>query len=105
VQGDPSVGRWMRYAFGGRLPKENVEWVRHDLLDAGWRVRLLLRVLVQLVPFTVAFAFAPGLDPLAKGLLVAILPVSALMTIGMTAEQVRDRRLRQHGLPLPDPRR
>ena len=105
MQGDPSVGRWLRYAFGGRLPQENVEWVRHDLLDAGWQVRLLLRVLVQLAPVTCAFAFAPGLDPLAKGLLVAIAPVSALMTIGMAAEQVRDRRLRQHGLPVPDPRR
>ena len=47
VRNTPSAGQWLRYAFGGRLPERLHEWVRHDLTDADWRWREILRVLVQ----------------------------------------------------------
>ena len=42
--------RWLRFAFGFRLPPENVHWVRHELTDAGWRWRTVLRHLVVILP-------------------------------------------------------
>ena len=35
LPGDPSVGRWLLFAVGFRLPPENREWVRHELTDAA----------------------------------------------------------------------
>lgn len=99
--GDPSLGAWLRYSVGGRLPR-HVDWVRHDLTDAGWRWRLLGRVGVQLiVPVLVAVAAALTLPPLAGVLLVLLLVLSSLGISAIASEQLRDRRLQQHGLPVP----
>lgn len=104
LAGDPSRGERLRYAYGGRLPAHR-EWVRHDLMDAGWQVRLLGRILLlQLLPFVVVLGvigFA-ALDPFSAVLLVLLVPLAMLITIGAAAEQVRERRLRQHRLPVPD---
>ncbi len=101
--GAPSLGQWLRYAAGGRLPGHR-DWVRHDLMDAGWQGRLLARNMLQLLPFVLVLGGlgAAFLDPLSATLLVALVPLAALITIGAAAEQVRERRLRQHGLPVPD---
>jgi hypothetical protein len=104
LAGDPTRTQWLRYAVGGRLPDSCRDWVRHDLTDSGWQLRLLGRVLLQLSPFVVGCLVVPGIDGLARGLLVALLVCSMLITIGAAAEQVRDRRLRQHGLPVPGER-
>ena len=50
VPGDPGPLRWLRFAFGFRLPPENVHWVRHELTDAGWRWRTVVRHLVVILP-------------------------------------------------------
>jgi hypothetical protein len=94
----------VRYVLGGRLPVPQRDWVRHDLTDAGWRWRLVGRVLLQLSPFVVVSLLVPGIRPLDRALLVALLLGSMLITIPTMAEQVRDRRLRQHGLPIPQRR-
>ena len=46
LPGDPGPLGWLRFAFGFRLPPQNVHWVRHELTDAGWRWRTVLRHLV-----------------------------------------------------------
>ena len=62
LPGDPSVGRWLLFAVGFRLPAENREWVRHELTDAGWRGRTIRRLLVLMVPICIGLAFLPGPD-------------------------------------------
>lgn len=99
--GNPTPRQRLAYAFGARLPT-NVDWVRHDLTDAGWRLRVLGRVCVQLSPFVVVALLVPGIDALARVLLVLLLVIASLMTVAMVADQLRDRRLRQHGLPVPE---
>jgi hypothetical protein len=37
---------WLRYAFGGSLPEEYRDWVKHDTTSSTWLLRHLARVLV-----------------------------------------------------------
>jgi Family of unknown function (DUF5313) len=101
LAGDPSIGRWLLFAIGFRLPPANREWVRHELTDAGWRGRTIRRLLVLMVPICVALAFLPG--PL--WLRVAV-PAFALLasvgTVAISAADIRASRLHQHNLPVPD---
>ena len=50
LSGDPGPLGWLRFAWGFRLPAENVHWVRHELTDAGWRGRTVLRHLAVIIP-------------------------------------------------------
>ena len=50
LPGDPGPIGWLRFAAGFRLPAANVHWVRHELTDAGWRWRTVVRHLVIIVP-------------------------------------------------------
>jgi Family of unknown function (DUF5313) len=100
LPGNPGIGRWLWYALGFRLPPANSEWVRHDLTDAGWRVRLLARQFVYLVPVAALFMSLPGPWEL-RGFLAALIVVSGLF-IGLTyGDTLRAARLRQHRLPVP----
>ena len=56
LSGDPGVGRWLRFAVGFRLPPENRDWVRHELTDAGWRGRTVLRHLAVILPICAVVA-------------------------------------------------
>lgn len=98
LPGDPSPWRRAGYALGFRLPPENREWVWHDLTDAGWRGRLLLRHLAVMLPLCALLALLPG----AWWLRVAV-PLLALLTSALTvlvsADDLRRARLRRHGLP------
>lgn len=102
-RGNPSPRQWLRYALGGRLPQARREWVRHDLTDAGWRWRVLARVGVQLAaPLVLVVVLAVvALDALSGVLLVLLLLTSSIGISAMVADQLRDRRLHQHGLPVP----
>jgi hypothetical protein len=101
LEGDPTVGRWLRYAIGLRLPPANREWVRHDLIDAGWRVRGLLRQLVFLVPIAAAFMALPG--PITDRVLLALLILIGGLFVGLAyGDSLRASRLRQHGLAVPE---
>lgn len=91
----------MRYAIGFRLPAENREWVAHDLTDAGWRTRALLRQLVLLAPVAAAFVALPG--PWSIKVPIAALVVVGGLFIALTyGDSLRAARLRQHKLPVPD---
>jgi len=96
----PTPGQWLRYAFGGQLPAPLHGWVRHDLTDADWRWREILRVLVQCaVPVIVILVLPVDLE--LRLLMGALVLLGALFVAAAYGDELRDRRLRQHGLPPP----
>jgi hypothetical protein len=103
LPGDPSIGRWLLFAVGFRLPAENREWVRHELTDAGWRGRTIIRLMVIMVPVCVALAFLPG-PPWLRVAVPAFALVASIGTVLIGADDVRAARLKQHDLPVPDDR-
>ncbi|MGI9091960.1 MAG: DUF5313 family protein [Mycobacteriales bacterium] len=96
----PNPLQWLRYAFGGRVPAHLREWARHDLTDADWRLRHALRIVVQLaIPF-IAALFLPG--PLSIRIMTGALVMVGGLLVGLAySEELRDRRLKQNGIPLP----
>jgi hypothetical protein len=101
LAGDPGVLRWLLFAAGFRLPPQNRDWVRHELTDAGWRGRTIVRLMVLMGPICVALAFLPG----PVWLRVAVPGFALLGSIGtvlISADDVRAARLRQHDLDVPD---
>ena len=105
LPGDPGPLGWLRFAFGFRLPQRNVHWVRHELTDAGWRGRTVLRHLVVIVPacallVTLLETFLPAPAWVSAMMVVLILTGSAA-TVAAYADDIRAARLRQHGLPVP----
>jgi hypothetical protein len=106
LAGDPGVARWLRFAVGFRLPADNVDWVRHELTDAGWRFRTVLRHLAVIVPVCVIVAVLLGtLLPAPVWLaltMVALILSGSIFTVAAYADDIRASRLRQHGLDPPD---
>jgi Family of unknown function (DUF5313) len=103
LPGNPSIGRWLLFAVGFRLPLRNQEWVRHELTDAGWRARTVRRLLVIMAPVCVALAFLPG--PVWLQVTVPALAfIASVGTVLISADDVRAARLKQHGLPVPNDR-
>ena len=100
MRSKPTAAQWLRYALGGRLPEPLHEWVRHDLTDADWRWREVLRVLVQCaVPVLVVLLLPADLP--VRVLMVTLVVGGALFVAGAFGDELRDRRLRQHGLLPP----
>jgi hypothetical protein len=106
LPGDPGVIRWLRFAVGFRLPAENLDWVRHELTDAGWRLRTVLRHLAIIIPICVVLVVVlttllPA--PLWLGLMMTALILSgSIFSVAAYADDLRATRLRQHGLDVPD---
>jgi archaellum biogenesis protein FlaJ (TadC family) len=106
LAGDPGPFRWMLFAIGFRLPDDYTDWVRHELTDAGWRLRTVFRHLAVIVPICVILAIvlltwlpAPGwLAAMMVGLILA----GSVFTVTAYADDIRASRLRQHGLEAPD---
>src|ERR1043166_8667322 len=98
LEGDPGLWRWLRYAAGFRLPVENREWVAHDLTDAGWRVRAVLRHMALIAPVVAVFAALPAPWSL-KVLVVSLVVLGGLFAALVFGDVARAQRLRQHGLP------
>jgi len=93
----PSPVQWLRYALGGRLPERLREWVWHDLTDPDWRVRQLLRVVVQAALPCLVLLLLPG-PWTVRALAIALVLIGALGVSALFADELRDRRLRQHGV-------
>jgi hypothetical protein len=49
----PTVLQWLRYAYGGGLPRDLSGWVLRDTTGPRWWLRHLARSVVQLLPVVV----------------------------------------------------
>jgi protein-S-isoprenylcysteine O-methyltransferase Ste14 len=106
LPGDPGPIGWLRFAFGFRLPAANVHWVRHELTDAGWRWRTVVRHLVVILPVcailvVVLDTFLPT-PPWVSVMMVLLILSGSVFTVAFYADDIRTTRLRQHGLPTPN---
>jgi hypothetical protein len=101
LPGDPGPLRRLRYALGFRLPEENLGWVRHDLTDAGWRGRLMARHLALMLPVCAVLALLPAEWGIRLGV-AALALLGSTFVVATGAGDIRQARLRQHGLPIPD---
>ena len=106
LEGDPGPLGWLRFAYGFRLPADNVHWVRHELTDAGWRGRTVLRHLVVILPICAILVIVLAVllpTPLWVSLtMVALILCGSTFTVAAYADDIRATRLRQHGLPVPN---
>jgi len=106
IPGDPGPLRWLRFAAGFRLPAENRDWVRHELTDAGWRWRTVLRHLAVIIPLCAVVAvLLLALSPAPAWfavLMVVLILCGSVFTVAAYADDIRTSRLRQHGLDVPD---
>src|SRR5262245_48322526 len=106
LPGDPGVFGWVWFAVGFRLPARNRDWVRHELTDAGWRGRTVLRHLAVIIPICVVLiaVVTEALSaPLWLGLaMVALILCGSVFTVAAYADDIRASRLRQQGLGVPD---
>jgi Family of unknown function (DUF5313) len=105
VAGDPVPLGWLRFAFGFRMPAKNVHWVRHELTDAGWRWRTVVRHLVAILPVcavvvVVLEVFLPT-PAWVSVMMVALILSGSVLSVAAYADDIRAARLRQHGLPVP----
>lgn len=106
LPGDPGIFGKLRFAVGFRLPPANRDWVRHELTDAGWRGRTVLRHLAVMIPIcailvTVLAILLPA--PIWVSLtMVALILCGSLFTVTAYADDLRANRLRQHDLPVPN---
>jgi hypothetical protein len=106
LAGDPGFFRWLWFSIGFRLPAENRDWVKHELTDAGWRWRTVLRHLAVIVPICVVLVVVLTVllpAPLWLGLMMtALILAGSVFTVTAYADDIRASRLRQHGLEVPD---
>lgn len=100
LPGDPGPLGRARYALGFRLPERNRDWVRHDLTDAGWRGRILLRHLCVMVPVCALLALLPG-PAWVRASVPLLALVASTLTVAISSDDLRRSRLRRHGLPPP----
>jgi hypothetical protein len=106
LPGDPSPVGWLRFAAGFRLPPENRDWVRHELIDAGWRSRTVLRHLAVIIPTcAIVAALLLTLSPAPAWfavMMVVLILCGSVFTVAAYADDIRASRLRQHDLDVPD---
>ncbi len=106
LPGDPSAAAWFRFAAGFRLPPQNLDWVRHELTDAGWRGRTVLRHLAVIIPIcAIVAALLLTLSPAPAWfavMMVLLILCGSVFTVAAYADDLRAARLRQHGLDVPD---
>ena len=105
IPGDPGPLRWLAFAIGFRLPEPYTDWVRHELTDAGWRTRTVVRHLAVIVPICVVLAVVlltllPAPAWLA-GMMIGLILAGSIFTVAAYADDIRASRLRQHGLEAP----
>lgn len=106
LSGDPGFLAWLKFSLGFRLPAENLDWVRHELTDAGWRGRTVLRHLAVIIPIcAVVAALLLLLSPAPAWfavLMIVLILCGSVFTVAAYADDIRTTRLRQHGLDVPD---
>ncbi len=106
LEGDPGPMRWLLFALGFRLPEDNRDWVRHELTDAGWRTRTVIRHLAVIVPVCIIVAvvlltLVPAPAWLAA-MMVGLILAGSIFSVAAYADDIRASRLRQHDLDVPN---
>jgi hypothetical protein len=101
VSNHPGLFSWLKYAFGGRLPDRYDDWVLADLTGPDWRIREAGRILLFAVVPIIVLLLLPG--PLEIRIYAALFVVIGPLFVGFAyGDELRDRRLRQHGLLPPN---
>jgi Family of unknown function (DUF5313) len=96
----PGVLSWLRYAFGARLPDRYDAWVLADLTGPDWRLRVAGRILLFAFVPIIVLLLLPG--PLEIRIYAALFVVVGPLFVGFAyGDEIRDYRLRQHGLLPP----
>lgn len=96
----PPALLWLKYAFGGRLPARYDDWVLHDLTGPDWRLREVGRIMLFAVLPVTVLLLLPG--PLEIRIYAALFVVIGPLFVGLAyGDELRDRRLRQHGMLPP----
>ena len=96
----PGIWRWLLYAFGGTLPEQYHDWVFADLTGPDWRWREAGRIMLFAVVPVTALLLLPG--PLGIRIGAASIVVLGPLFVGLAyGDELRDRRLRQHGMLPP----
>jgi Family of unknown function (DUF5313) len=102
LAGDPGYGRQLLFALGLRLPTRYLDWLRHDLTDAGWRGRMVARHTIAVLPIAAVLGLVlPG----PVWLHIAVPALFLLTSVGIVAmygSEIRVSRMRRHGLEPPD---
>lgn len=97
----PGPLRWVRYAYGGRLPDRYRDWVLHDATSRAWLVRFAGVIVVEALPWLVAgFLVLTLLTPLPIGLTIAALALALFISLFFTltsADELLEVRLVKHG--------
>ena len=88
IAGDPGLGGKLRFALGFRLPPANTEWVRHELIDAGWRGRTVLRHLAVVVPICCLLALLPG-PPWLRIMVPLLAILGSVFIVTIYADDIR----------------
>lgn len=95
--------RWVRYAYGGRLPDRYRDWVLHNATDRGWLVRFAFLVAAQTLPWlVVAFFVLTLFTPLPVGWVLGALAMAlglSLFFMLTSADELTEARLVKHGFP------
>lgn len=102
LAGDPGYGRQLLFALGFRLPTRYLDWLRHDMTDAGWRGRMVTRHVVAVLPVALVLGvLLPG--PLWLHITVpALFLLGSVGIVAMYGSEIRVSRMRRHGLEPPD---
>jgi Family of unknown function (DUF5313) len=119
----PTVLQWLRYAYGGRLPRDLSGWVLRDTTGRTWVWRHLARAVVQLLPVivlclvVVPAPLAYRISAAVGGLLLALVFSMAYMVettehrvvkagfASGTAAQLREERVERQRLERRSPYR
>src|SRR5665647_2702141 len=97
----PTILLWLRYAFGGHLPNRYDEWVLQDLTGRDWRLREAGRIMLFSVIPIIGMLLLPG--PVQIRIYCALFVFLGPLFVGFAyGDELRDRRLRQHGLLPPN---
>jgi hypothetical protein len=122
-RGRPTVLQWLRYAYGGGLPRELSGWVLRDTTGRWWWLRHIARSVVQLLPVIVPVLvvvpapFGYRVAAVVGGLVLALMFSSAYMVETTehrvvkagyesgTAARVREERIERERLERRSPYR
>jgi hypothetical protein len=95
----PGPLRWIRYAYGGRLPPRYRTWVLHDVTAPTWVLRHVARGVVQFLPFAIVLLLVIPVDKGILGLGLGMGAVIGLLFSTAFVDNVAESRAIKAGYP------